>query len=127
MHAPGAAKACHDPIFNDAEQGSLAGSAQRRDGVEIQRSASSELESPDARNGGVCERAALVTEQFRLDQRGWESGAIDGDEGLVAAGAGGVQVAGKGVLADAGFTGDQDRGADGRVAPRLGQQSPRRR
>src|SRR6185295_9169419 len=43
------------------------------------------LEAAEARLSGAGERTALVAEQLRLLQRGRDRGAVDGDEGTVAA------------------------------------------
>jgi hypothetical protein len=56
-------------------------------------------------------RAFDVTEQLRLDQRGWDCTAVDGDHWLVAPVAFQVNGAGHDLFAGTCFAGDQNRGA----------------
>src|SRR5207237_2684949 len=73
-----------------------------------------DLEAARARDERVRERAALVAEELRIDQRRREARAIDRDERRRGARAARVQLARDGVLAGAGLAGDEDI----RIGPR---------
>jgi hypothetical protein len=91
--------------------------AQRHvaDLVEEQRAAVGRLDQPAlGPRPGAGEAAGQVAEQLALDQALGDGRAVDGDEGLRAALAGGVQGLGEVFLAAAGLAGDQqaDRAVD---------------
>ena len=57
--------------------------------------------------------AALVAEEFALDQLGRDRGAVDGDKRLSRPRRAGVEKAGTDLLADAAFAGEEDVAVDG--------------
>jgi len=74
-------------IFKNAEELGLRGDGHLADFVEQQGALFCELEAAGTTFDGAGERAFLVAENFALDQRLRNSGAVDGDEGLAGAGA----------------------------------------
>ena len=95
------------PLLDGAEQLGLQPDVHLADLVEQQRAAVGLLEAADAPGDGAGERALLMAEQLRLQQRFRNGGAIDGDEAALGAAALAMQMAGENLLAGAGLAGDQ--------------------
>src|SRR5262249_5141577 len=81
----GPADALEHLLLEDAQQLGLQLERQVADLVEEERAAVRELETPDALGDGARERAALVPEELALQQAGGNGGAVDRDEGALAA------------------------------------------
>src|SRR5215831_1259928 len=73
------------PVLEHAQELRLKVDGHFGDLVEQHGSAAGELELAARASLGAGERAALVSEDERLDQRARKSRAVYGDEGLVAA------------------------------------------
>ncbi len=82
--------------------------------VQEQRALVGQLEAADFLRDGSGERALFVAEQLAFEQAGGDGGAVELDEGALAAAAQVVNGAGDQLLAGAGFAQDQDRGIGGR-------------
>ena len=76
----GAAHAPEPPVLDHQEQFGLQFQRHLRDFVEEDRAAIGHLEEAGACIAGIGERAALVAEQFALDQRRRERGAVHVDK-----------------------------------------------
>src|SRR5262249_687870 len=108
----------HRAVFQNAEELPLQRDRQQADLIEEDRAAVSRLEQAGLRLAGVGERAALVAEELRLQQSLGDGGAVDVDEGPVAARSGLVDGAREEALARAGLAEDQERrlaSAEGRA------------
>src|SRR5262249_44767058 len=81
----GPADALERLLLEDAEQLGLQLERQVADLVEEERAAVRELEAGDALGDGAGGRAALVPEELALQQAGRDGGAVDLDEGALAA------------------------------------------
>src|SRR2546425_13319533 len=79
---PQPAEALHLALLEGAEELRLEVQAQRADLVEEHRPAVGELELPELAGVGPGERALLVAEELRLDQRVGDGGDVHGDERL---------------------------------------------
>src|SRR5262249_54010138 len=79
-----------------------------------------QLEPPLAPGDGAAESALLVAEQLALHQAGGQGGAVDLDERLVPAPAGGVDGPGDQFLAPARLAGGEHRGVGGGDTPDVG-------
>src|SRR5207237_8100426 len=79
-----AADAPEAALLQHAEELGLRIGVHLRDLVEEKRAAIGELEAAEPALGGARERAALVPEQFALDQRFWNGRAVDRHERAVA-------------------------------------------
>ncbi len=73
------------PVFDRAQEPLLRRHGQSAEFVEKQRAPIGFLETPGPRPHGPGERSGLVPEQFRLDQRLRQGGAVHGDERLAPA------------------------------------------
>src|ERR1044071_5473566 len=78
------ADAVDDLLLNRAQQLPLHVQGQLAYLVEEDGAARGQLELAGPPLGGSGERPALVAEEFRLDERLGDGGAVDGDEGAVA-------------------------------------------
>ena len=67
-------------FFDDAEELALRFDRQLRHRIEIDDTTARELEATRARRHGIRERAALVSEELRIDQRRRQACAVDRDE-----------------------------------------------
>ena len=110
----GSAQPRNRSLFEQAQKRTLAG--QRSGSVtasrySVPRPASSKR--PARAIAASVKAPRSWPKQFGLHQRSWKGGTVDGDEGFAPARTGGVEVAGEGVLADAGFAGDEHCGIDG--------------
>ena len=101
------AEAANLGVFEDAQQLGLRGHGHFADLVEQQGAALGHLEASGAAFGGSGERAFLVAEELAFDERLRQRGAIDGDEGTLAAGTEIVQGVGHQFLAGAALAGDE--------------------
>src|SRR5262249_4050464 len=97
-------------LLQDAQELGLYGQRQLADLVEEQRAGRGQLEAPRLLAVGARERAALVAEELRLQQRLGQGGAVDGQEGTVGPAARGVNRARDDFLAGAALAGDQHGG-----------------
>src|SRR6266550_2250823 len=91
------------------------------DFVEEERAAVGEFEAADFLIDGAGERAALVAEQLGFEKATGNGGAIDFNEGAIAARTKIVDGAGDELFARAGFAEEEDGGASGRGELHLGQ------
>ena len=80
-----AADALDFAFFEDAEKFGLHGDGHIADFVEEKRAAFGLLEFADVASCRASEGAFFVAEQFRLDQFGGDSGAIESDESVFVA------------------------------------------
>src|SRR5262249_47601904 len=112
-NGPGAAEALELLLLQDAEQLGLQLRGDVADLVEEQRPLVGQLEAADLLGDGAGEGALLVAEQLALQEAGGDGGAVELDEGAVAARAEVVQGAGDQLLAGAGLAADEDGGAGG--------------
>ena len=96
-------------LLQHAEQFGLQAQVDFADFIEHERAAVGRFEAPDALAVRAGERAAFVAEQFAFHQLGREHGAIQADQFLVAAVAGGVDRPGDQFLAGAAFAGYEHR------------------
>ena len=103
-------------ILQEAQQHALRARRHRLDLIEEQRATFCLGHEAAARLARIREGAALVAEQFALDQAIRQRPAIDRDEGTVASVAKIVQRAGRKLLAGAGLALDQYRRIDRRHA-----------
>jgi hypothetical protein len=106
-HSPVGADRAHFMFLQHTQQLDLQPQRQIADFVEEQRAARSFLEQPFTRAQGAGESAFDMTEQFRLQQRFRDGGAVDRHERAGMAWAGAVNGARQELLAGAGFTADQ--------------------
>src|SRR2546430_16223606 len=83
---PLAAERLHLPLLQCTQQLRLCGERKIDDLIEEQRTAPSKLELPLLSLMGPGERALLVAEQLRLDQRVRDGATVHRDKWLVAAG-----------------------------------------
>ena len=115
LNEPVGAEAGEGPFLQDAEQLHLQVERHGADFVEEQHALVGQLEFADAPLGARSgERAARVAEQLAFEQGVGDGPAVDANEGLVPAVAGGVDGPGDEFLAGAGFAGDEDRGRGAR-------------
>ena len=111
LDEPVGTEAGEGPLLKHAEELHLKIERHGADFVEEQHAPVGQLELADAAPGvRAGERAARVAEQLAFEQRVGDRPAVDADEGLVAAVAGGVDGAGHQFLSRAGFAADEDRG-----------------
>ncbi len=103
-----AADAGKGTFLEDAEKLGLGGVGEVSDLVEEHGASGGLLEPADTAADGPGEGAALVTEEFGLEERFGNGGAVDGDEGIPGAVAVLVKGACDQLLAGAGFAADQD-------------------
>ena len=109
--------ACHLAIFDRAQQPFLRCHRQRAQFVEEQRTAMRLLEPADPRLGRAGERARLMPEQFRLDQRFGQRGAVHHHQRLVPARGQAVEAFGDQFLAGPALADHQHRAVQrGRAA-----------
>ena len=78
-------KALDRPLLEDAEKLHLGARAEVADFIQEERSAMGLLEAADSPRFRTGEGAALVTEQFRFEQRLRERCAVDGKERTIGA------------------------------------------
>jgi hypothetical protein len=103
-----------DPTFlEDPEELRLEAGRGLGDLIEEERALVGLLDEPLAVAFGPAECAANMPEELALEEGVGECGAVDGDEGVAAAGAALVDCAGDQLLAGAGLSGDEHRGARG--------------
>jgi hypothetical protein len=122
-----AAQAQHRAFLQRAQQLGLQRQRQLADLVQEDGAAVGQLEPAGAFTMAAGEGAAFVAEQFALEQRLGNGGAVDLDEGRVAARAGQVQRAGEQLLAGAAFTQQQHRGRGRRHTLQFAQCTQQRR
>jgi len=115
VHALGAiaAEAFEFLLLENAQKFGLEIERKIANFVEEERAAIGEFEAADFLADGAGEGAALVAEQFGFEQAAGNGGAIDFDEGPVAAGAEIVDGAGEELLAGAGFAEEKNGGSRG--------------
>jgi hypothetical protein len=94
-------------LLQDAQQFALRSSGKGGDFVENNRTAAAEFEAAEFALDGAGESAALVAEEFALDEIWRKAGAIDLQKGCIAARAEFVHEAREVVFAGAAFAGDQ--------------------
>ena len=87
VHVDGlrAADAFEAALFQDAQEFGLNGHGQLADFVEKKCAVVGEIHFADFAGARAGEGAALVAEEFVFDQAFGDGGAIEGDEGFVAA------------------------------------------
>ena len=102
-----AAQALEASFLQHAQQFHLRARGQVADFIEEDRAAVGLLEAADAARVRAGERAAFVAEEFALQQRLGDGGAVDGDERLLRAVAVLVDGARDQFLAGAGFAADE--------------------
>ena len=99
--------------MKDAKKFGLELEGKVADFVEEEGAAVGELEATNFLADGAGESAAFVAEEFGFEKTTGNGGAIDFDEGAIAARAEIVDGAGEEFLAGAGFAEEQDGGAGG--------------
>ena len=104
-------------VLEEAQQHRLHAQAHLADFVEENRAAVSDLQLPWLVAIGAGKTAFDVPEQFRLEERIGQGGAIDGDEGTRVASRVRVDMTGDEILADAALTSNQDLGIAAGHAP----------
>ena len=97
-------------ILQDVQELGLQRQGHLADLVEEDGAAVGELELAELALVGAGEGAALVAEELGLEELEGEGGAVDLDEGALAAGGAVVDGAGDELLADAGLAPDEDGG-----------------
>src|SRR5687767_8708015 len=97
-------------ILQDVQELGLQGQGHLADLVEEDGAAVGELELAELALLGAGEGAALVAEELGLEELEGQGGAVDLDEGALAAGGAVVDGAGDELLADAGLAPDEDGG-----------------
>ena len=118
-HRARGADARHFAIFDDAQQPFLRRHRQRAQFVQEQRAAVGFFEPPGARAIGAGEGALFMAEQFGLDQRFGQGGAVHGDERFAPARAEVMQPLGDQLLAGAALADHQHRAVELRRATGL--------
>src|SRR5690606_15057746 len=103
----------------DAQELRLQLERQLADLVEEERAAVGGAEAPGALAGRARERALVVPEELALEQPLGDRGAVDDDEGLLAARAPAVDGVGEALFARAGLAEDEDRRAGDRDLARF--------
>ena len=103
-----AAKPLEGFFLKDAHEFDLCADGHIADFIEEDGAAIGLLKAADAAFGRAGECAALVAEQFAFEQRFWNGGAVDGDEGRIGAVAVLEDGASDEFFAGAGFAADQD-------------------
>src|SRR4029077_5254806 len=116
-----AAEALEFLFLQDPQQLGLQLHRQVADFVEEPRAAIGKLEAAGFLTEAAGEGAAFVAEELGFQEPGGNGGAIDLDESALTAGAKIMDGASKELLAGAGFTKEQNRGASGSGEFDLGQ------
>jgi len=113
-----AAQPTDGPLLENGQELGLQGVGKEADLVQEDRAEVRGLEEARLRPPGVRERAPLVAEQLRLDQRLGDRRAVHVDEGALGTRPVAVEEAGDEILTGSGLTLNQDRGqpAGGLVA-----------
>jgi hypothetical protein len=106
----GAAEAFERALLQDAQEFALRSGRESGDFVEYNRAAAAELETAQFAFNGAGESAALVSEKFAFDEIGWQAGAVNLQEGRIAARAKFVHEPREVIFAGAAFAGDQQSG-----------------
>src|SRR6266851_943605 len=108
-----AAEAFERAFLQNAQKFSLRSGRERGDLIENDGAVAAELEAAELTLNRASESTALVAEEFAFDKLWRKAGAIDFQEGRVAAGAEFVNQARKVVLAGTALAGDQESGRRG--------------
>src|SRR5438067_7453118 len=95
-------------VLNRPQKFCLQIRSERRDVIEVDRSALSHLELSDLARDGVGERSLLESEQLRFEKIGRDGGAIDADERFFAADSALVDRLREMIFADAGLAEEED-------------------
>jgi len=106
----GAAETLERALLQNAEQFCLRVGRKRGDFVEDDGAGATEFETAEFTVHSAGERAAFVTEELALDERGRKRGAIDFEERRVATRTEFMNETRKMVFARAGFASDKERG-----------------
>src|ERR1035438_6297335 len=119
----GTAEALEFALLEDAQELGLQLERNLSDFVEEHGAAVCQLKAADTLGNGAGEGAFFVAEHLTLQQAGGNGGAVELDEGALAARAQVVDGTGEEFLAGAGFAVDEDRGIGGRDGFHLLQDS----
>ena len=111
-HRPRRSDPRHLAIFHRTQQPVLRRHRQRAELVEEQGAAMRLFEPPGPRLGRTGEGARLMPEQFGLDQRFRQRGAVHDDERLIPAGGQAVEAFGDQLLSGAAFADHQHRAVE---------------
>src|SRR5262249_43683799 len=104
------AEALEFPLLEYAQEFDLQVEGQFADLVQEDRAAMGELEAPHFAAEGASEGPLFVPEELTLDQRGWDGGAVDLDQGSLLTRTAVMNGPCDQLFARARFAQDEDRG-----------------